>query len=112
MLLILRQVVTQTTSVMPTQKTVFLAVCSHNQSDEDLAMSIKWRSSFSPQENAKGGKFFCKGGEKFLGKIGLKELYPLCSRLTFSLPSRFLKPVSKGKSSKVLHNLTERFDSI
>ena len=29
----------------------FLAVCSHNQSDEDLAMSMKYRgrSSFSPR---------------------------------------------------------------
>ena len=32
---------TQRMTVMQVQVTVFLAVCSHNQSDEDLAMSMK-----------------------------------------------------------------------
>ena len=38
MLEILRQVVTQTTTEMQAQVTVFLAVSSHNLSDEHLAM--------------------------------------------------------------------------
>ena len=33
-----------------------------------------------PEENATEGKFFARGSEKFLGKIGLKELHSLCSR--------------------------------
>ena len=45
----------------------FFAVCSHNPSDEDLAMSIKYRrvpfrpafrTGSQPEENAKGGKKF------------------------------------------------------
>ena len=38
MLQILQQVVTQTTTAMQAQVTVFWAVPSHNLSDEDLAM--------------------------------------------------------------------------
>ena len=75
---ILRQVATQTTTVMQAQVTVFLAVYSRNQSDQDLAMSTKQEGPFrpvlttgpQPEENAKRGTFLQGGGEKFLGKVG------------------------------------------
>ena len=59
---------------MQAQATVFLAVCSHNQSNEDLAMSIKWRSyplrpalttDPQPEENAMGDNFFARGARNF-----------------------------------------------
>ena len=58
-----------------------------------------------------GEQNFLRRGEKFFGKIGLKELYTYSVPM-FTLPSRFLKSVLKGKSSKVLYNLTERLDSV
>ena len=48
---ILRQVVTNTNNDRDASYDKFLAVCSHNQSDEDLVTSIKQRSSFSPRSH-------------------------------------------------------------
>ena len=61
---------------------------------------ITWRlTDPQPDKNAKGGKFFLKEGEKFLGKIGLKELHSLFSAcLHFHLA--FLNQFRKGKVAK------------
>ena len=62
-----------------------------------------------PEENAKGA-IFCEGGEQISGKIVSTQLHLLCSRC-FRFHHAFLNQFQK-KSSKVLYNLTERFDSV